>query len=307
MADSLQFASFASVDLLHLIPTEPLLPTTKHKLSGGIMASAGCSWTTGATFDIASIDEHLLFVHLNHKMHLDVRVAGTVKTAVSTRGDIVLIPRGHDTHWKTSGMAACLILAIPNALITSTALQAADADGSRCELLTRVGYADPLLLALGDAVFEHLHNGGLQGDLYLDTLLAALTMHILRRHTEIPVQVSHRDGCLATPILRHVIDYIDSHLDQTLSLAEIAALAQYSPYHFARCFCNSTGQTLHQYILARRLERAKYVLEHTDTGIAEIAQSTGFTDHSHLTSLFRRAYHVTPSQYRTQVRSRSLH
>lgn len=60
MADSLQFASFASVDLLHLIPTEPLLPTTKHKLSGGIMASAGCSWTTGATFDIAKIHEHLL-------------------------------------------------------------------------------------------------------------------------------------------------------------------------------------------------------------------------------------------------------
>ena len=199
-------------------------------------------------------------------------------------------------------MVDWLILAIPDAMVGTAAQKATGVDGLHCELLAQVGWPDPLLLALGQAIFEHLLCGGPLGMHYIDTLLGALTVHLLRRRAEFPVRVAQQDGCLATPVLRSVLDYIDSHLDQTLTLNDIAALAQYSPYHFGRCFRNSTGHSLHQYVLTHRLEKAKHLIEHTDLGIAEVALRTGFSDHSHLTSQFRRAFHVTPAKYRTQLK-----
>lgn len=68
-----------------------------------------------------------------------------------------------------------------------------------------------------------------------------------------------------------------------------------SPYHFARAFKRATGQSVHQYVIARRLAAGRDLLETTPLSIAEVAEQVGFADHSHFARAFKRCYGVAPS------------
>ena len=101
--------------------------------------------------------------------------------------------------------------------------------------------------------------------------------------------------------LMRVRDYIETHLDDRLSLTDLAGVACLSPYHFSRSFKLALGVGLHSYIMHRRLERAKTLMRRTNQTLALIAQQTGFSDQSHLTFVFRRETGMTPGRYRGEL------
>jgi AraC family transcriptional regulator len=104
--------------------------------------------------------------------------------------------------------------------------------------------------------------------------------------------------------LRAVIEYIDEHLGSELSLDDLAAVARLSPYHFARLFKNSTGLPPHQYVIARRVERAKELLrDRVRLPLAEIALEMGFSSQSHFTRHFKRLVGVTPRLFQAPART----
>jgi AraC family transcriptional regulator len=98
--------------------------------------------------------------------------------------------------------------------------------------------------------------------------------------------------------LHVVIDFIEVHISEKFSLRDLAAMAGDSPFHFARKFSRMTGLTPHQYVIGRRVERARQLLEQDELSIATIAVETGFSSQSHLTEVFRRSVGVTPGVYR---------
>jgi AraC family transcriptional regulator len=80
-------------------------------------------------------------------------------------------------------------------------------------------------------------------------------------------------------------------------------VARLSAYHFARQFKATTGLPPHQYVILRRVERAKRLLrEGTDSSLAEIAAQAGFYDQSQFSHHFKRLVGVTPRQFRTPSR-----
>jgi AraC-like DNA-binding protein len=102
---------------------------------------------------------------------------------------------------------------------------------------------------------------------------------------------------------RHLLrarDFIDSKYQQPLSIAEIACVAHVSSSHFARQFHAAFGETPHQYLSSRRLERAASLLRNTDYSVAHICVSVGFASVGSFTSAFGRAYRLTPTRYRAQ-------
>jgi AraC-like DNA-binding protein len=98
-----------------------------------------------------------------------------------------------------------------------------------------------------------------------------------------------------------VCDYIEAHLDDRLTLAELAGVACLSPYHFSRSFKQTVGLGTQRYVVQRRLERAKTLMRRSNQPLAMIAQEAGFTDHSHLTAIFRRETGSTPGRYRAAL------
>ncbi len=137
------------------------------------------------------------------------------------------------------------------------------------------------------------------GPLYAEALGAALAAHALRRYAA-PGAVRRRGG-LNIRTLRALTDYIEAHLDDAISLHDLAELAQMSSYQLARRFRASTGLPPHQYVLRRRIERAKVLLRRRDLSILEVALSCGFSSQSHFAGVFRALAGVTPRGYRQSL------
>ena len=91
-------------------------------------------------------------------------------------------------------------------------------------------------------------------------------------------------------------DYVEVYLDDDLSLTVLADIACLSPYHFSRSFKLALGIGPQRYVMQRRLERAKTLMRRTNQPLAWVALEAGFTDQSHLTSVFRRETGITPGQ-----------
>ncbi|KAF1070442.1 MAG: HTH-type transcriptional regulator CdhR [Pseudomonas citronellolis] len=116
-------------------------------------------------------------------------------------------------------------------------------------------------------------------------------------------QAGRRDGLrlkggLAAVARRRLVEYIEAHLAEPLTLGELAAQVHLSEYHFARMFRQSFGVAPHAYVLARRLEQARQWLGEGRMGLSEVALACGFSSASHFSNRFREALGVTPGQYR---------
>ena len=92
-------------------------------------------------------------------------------------------------------------------------------------------------------------------------------------------------------------EFIDARIGDDLSLDALAACVGLSPYHFARAFKASTGESPHQCVLRRRIEAAKVALR-GPTPLAQVALDCGFSGQSHFSQRFREITGLTPSQYR---------
>ena len=93
-------------------------------------------------------------------------------------------------------------------------------------------------------------------------------------------------------------DYMDARLDQRVLLDDMAGIACLSPNHFIRTFRQAFGQSPHQYLISRRLERAAALLISTDRQVTDVCYSVGFESPGSFSWLFRKRYGVSPAGYR---------
>lgn len=210
-------------------------------------------------------------------------------------GDIAIIPAGmsHRCNWNTS--VQFMVLAVEPALLRQVGEDFVNVN--QIELMPRfMNQSDPLIQGIFFSLRAELEAGKIGGDLLIDSLKTTLAIHLLRNYCTIQPRLSSDSDGLSRSTLQHVTEYIHAHLDRDLKLIELSTIAQLSPYHFLRLFKQQMGITPHQYILQRRIEKAKYLLQHSELSIADIAVRTGFCDQSHLTRCFKRIIGVTPKQ-----------
>lgn len=101
------------------------------------------------------------------------------------------------------------------------------------------------------------------------------------------------------------LKYIDAHLDTKLTLNTIAEVSYYSPYHFHRIFKAIIGETLNDYIIRQRVEKAAIqLITKKDITVAELAEHYGFNSHAVFTRTFKKYYNVSPTEFKTLSPSR---
>lgn len=159
--------------------------------------------------------------------------------------------------------------------------------------------SDPLIQGIFSTLRAELEYDKIGGNLLIDSLKTTLALHLLRNYCNIKPKLSSTSNGLAKSTVKRVTEYIQEHLEQDLKLAELSAIAQFSPYHFLRLFKQQMSITPHQYILQQRIEKAKYLLQHSELSIADIAIQTGFSDQSHLTKCFKHNLGITPQKLLT--------
>ncbi|MBM0106831.1 helix-turn-helix transcriptional regulator [Steroidobacter sp. S1-65] len=114
---------------------------------------------------------------------------------------------------------------------------------------------------------------------------------------------SPRAHGLSPRALQRALTFMEANLGKRLTLAEIAASAAVSRFHFARLFRVTTGHSPMEFLMRARIARSQSLLVRGDTSICAVAAALGFCDQSHFTRTFRRLIGVPPREYlrRTQA------
>ena len=236
---------------------------------------------------------HNVSIYLGQKASYEQRVNRRVVRDRLRYGDIII--NGYQrTRWNNAG--EYLLLHLEPAFIARVAADLIDTNS--VEIVQQYKTRDPLIQHIGLALKLELESEGMGSRVYAESLFNTLCVHLVRHYSTSGQNVLADCASLPKDKLRRATEYINENLEKDLTLSEIAASVGMSSYHFARAFKQASGLPPHQYIIRRRIEKAKRLLAQTNLAIAEIAYRVGFASQSHFTTLFRKHVGTTPKAYR---------
>jgi AraC family transcriptional regulator len=224
-----------------------------------------------------------------------------VRDEESRPGASYLLPAGLPSRFLCYGSYRTFTFFLPTSLFERNARDMGIESGILERLAPGISY-DPAIDQLAARTILELEAGAAGSRLQLDAIGSILCVHLLRRAAGAQACRPFAKGGLAGWQLRRIEDCIATRLKENLSLTSLADEIGLSPYHFARAFKISTGQSPHRYLLRCRLERAKQLLATSEASIGEIAASIGYDDPTQLSRLFRAALDTTPHAYRKDAR-----
>ena len=247
-----------------------------------------------------ALDHPFIIYHITHPTEVMRKIEGArrEKRLLGPR-NICVTPPGTATEWEHHGNPEILQVYLRRSLCEAAVGELYGCDAAAAEIVPRFGIVDPLLEQLSIALAEALRSGAVRDGLYIDTIAQMMAVHLARTHS-----VQSRPGALPpTPVVSHqrmrqLLEFIEANLDQPLTLDAMAAHVGISPLYLARAFKAAIGQSPHQYVLARRIERAKELLRNTEMPIIDVALSVGFSSQSHLSHWMIRHTGITPAVYR---------
>lgn len=242
----------------------------------------------------------IVCMHIGPSVEVICERGGRLRQGREVAGDLDIIPAHTPAAWETKQSGTTLVMRVPDELLRRVAIDL-DMDASNIEIADRFQLRDPFIEHIGWALKADLDSGGSGGRLFRESLGTALAARLLQRHNRRSLPMRDPKGGLSAWKLKLVISHIEDNLESELSLAEIAKVAGVSVSHLKTLFRRSTGVPVHQYILRRRVERAKLLLQDGSLSIAQIAFATGFAHQSHLARHMRKILGVTPAAARRDL------
>ena len=192
-------------------------------------------------------------------------------------------------------------LRLSRQFVTETAAAVQYGDPDKIELLPTFLFSDPLLYYLGAELCHETRSANPLGPLYADSLTHTLTLYLLRYYSTGRMVRGLPSSRLTPAQLRTVDEYIHVHLDQKISLADLATCLHLSVPHFERMFRVTTQCPPYRYVLGLRIERARQLLANSRLSLAEVAQQCGFSSQSHFTAHFTRQVGISPARFARNV------
>lgn len=215
-------------------------------------------------------------------------------------GLLTIMPAGPIPAAELHTAAESVCCAFDQDFLAGVASEVCAGSASRPEF--RMNVSEPSMERILTLMVEELKVNGKSGRLYMDSLAYALATRYLLFGSVPLRQVHLKASGLPARILKRVHEKIESHLEDDLSLESLAKESGYSPAHFLRMFRAATGLTPHQYVLELRLRRAQACLRQGRSSIVDVSLACGFSSQSHMTSVFRKRFEMTPAQFRRTSR-----
>jgi AraC family transcriptional regulator len=245
------------------------------------------------------LNRHHIFMPLDGSYESSkAMVGGSIAHIKRTVGQASIVPAGqqYSATWKDE--LEDIAIHLDPDFVARQARELIQTD--HVDLIVDCEVDDPLIHQIGRSLAAEVDAGAPAGLIYAESLVNTLVAHLLRHYSSASERFQRHLGGLPKHKLRRVIEFIEENLERDLRLAEIAGIAELSPFHFARSFKRATGSTPIQFLTRRRIDLAKRLLVEGELPIVEIGLHAGFKNQSHFTTLFRKITAMTPKAYRNE-------
>ncbi len=243
------------------------------------------------TYRVPAMVDHRINVHVGAPVRANCVCDGRRYSRIQAHGDADVIPAGMPGMWTDDGDCRILRIAISDGFVRRIGEQV----GLRAaEITPRLQWRDTRVQHLAAALGAELEAEDTSDALYAESLCTALVVRLLRSSRDAVSGRANSAQTLAPRVAARVIEYIEAHLHQRLTLAELAAQAGLSVPHFNVLFRATLGVPVHRYVVQRRVERAKTLLLESRRSASQIALDVGFAHQSHMTQWMQRLLGVTP-------------
>lgn len=240
---------------------------------------------------IPALKHHRVGVHVGAPVRALCMCNERRYSRIQAHGDADVVPAGLDGQW--SDESACTIFSVWFAEdFARRTVEQLELKSSETRLRPQFQMRDPRFQHLAWALRAELEADDASDPLYAESLCTAM---IVRLVGGAPM-LDNKRRVLAPKMAARVIDFIEAHLDQRLTLTELAGHAALSVPHFKVLFRETLGMPVHQYVVQRRVERAKTLLLEGKLSASQIALETGFAHQSHMAHWMNRLLGVTPRE-----------
>jgi len=242
----------------------------------------------------------MVSVHLGAPSRMLCRHGSESHLGTAIHGDVEIIPWGMQGSWELKERDAALVMTLSRTLMNAAARESG-ADSLQPELRSRFHVRDQHIEHIAWTLKTEVDQGFPNCRLFRESLGMALAVHLLQKHSSVAKPVELAAGKMSPGKLKQLLTFIEEHLSQDVTLAEIAQAAGVSVSHCNALFRQSVGSSIHQYVIRRRVERAAWLLRETRLPISMVALETGFAHQSHLAMHMRRLMGASPRKLRAQM------
>jgi AraC family transcriptional regulator len=201
------------------------------------------------------------------------------------------------SHWtKWDKPLSFTVITFESDLFTRISQQMYNCD--RVEFIPQWQVFDPTIQGIVQALKADLAANCPAGNLYGESFGTSLAVHLVKHFSVIPLTSNSRSEAFSSKKQKEVLDFIEAYLNTDIRLEDLAKIAGISKYYFCRLFKQAMKIPPHQYIVKRRIERAKELLKYSDLTTVEIALACGFAHQSHLSRHFKRIVGISPQKFR---------
>ena len=250
------------------------------------------------TLERVSAPDHLLFFVAAGTCDIRFRTDMPDARRRLSLGSFCFVSRGYEFErlsWKGS-RAEAIVVAIRDIGADPNPI---DAFGRTDALFdVYIGVQDARVATLLELMRSEIESGCPTGTSYAEALSLALASRVASLCASAP-DADRRIAPLSARQLARTTEHIGKNLAEPLTIERLAAVANMSPFHFARCFKQTTGMTPHQFVIRERVGRARKMLASTDLAIGDIALSLGFASQSHFADVYRKITGRTPRRDRS--------
>jgi len=265
-----------------------------------LRSSAGLGWQgfgaellaiSAGRHRIPGAGHHRIGVHVGTPVRANCVCDGRRTTRLQSHGDVDVVPAGLDGEWTDDADCTILRVWFEERFVSAISEQVGDPRG-RAHIRPNLQLRDPRLQYLAWTLQAELEAQEASDPLFAQSVGTAIVVRLFDRDPS----AGPRRSTLAPRAAARVVDYIEAHLDQPLTLGELAALVDLSVPHFKVLFRETLGLPVHQYVVRRRVERARALLIKGELSMSQIALDAGFAHQSHMARWVNRVLGVAPRE-----------
>ena len=253
---------------------------------------------------VPATDKHCLVLNLSTCVTLSAEVTKRHFEGALRTNEVAIMPAGSSWSLCSNNSRIDVLLLFLRPLFVRNAVKDFDSSFKDLELTPQIGIQSQHIRHIALSLLSELSEANVMSRLYADSLAVGLAMQVARHYSYLK-DLHVGQGGMAPHRLRKATSLIEEHLlseqEGRVALRSVAREVGMSYFHFSRAFKQSMGMTPTNYIAERKIERAKKLMQETDSPISEIALRSGFSSQSHFTTCFRRLAGVTPRTFRKQI------